>query len=244
VELTLRVVRFLTSGGRWIGVIPGAVVFAFAMWTAVRRRAQAAAARVAEALAPVPLARDAWREDEPVVLRGTIDAPASPRLASVAALGFADGKEQQELGARGWPEAFLVCGDDRIAIDGPVAIHVGTRVIRHHGLPPDHFELASIARDATRRASQMKMWLGGVDAFHVRLLAPGDEVLARGRLRKVDDGWVLLPRSESKGSTIDVAAIAKPVIDPPPVPPLTTMARAFLFAIVTWSAIALAMTRL
>jgi len=246
VELTLRIVHFLTSGGRWIGVVPGVAVVALVLWIAIERRRRAAAARVAAALAAPPVAPASWAAigaDTAVVLRGRVDAPAGARLACVAALGFADGKEQQELGNRGWPDTVLDVDGEPVVIDGPVAILAGSRVIRHHGLPPDHFELASIARDATRRASQMKMWLGGVDAFHVRLIAPGDEVLARGRLRRDDTGWRLIPASDAKGAPIEVAATRAPVIDPPPIPPLTSLARAFLAGVAVWSAIALIMQR-
>jgi hypothetical protein len=217
----------------WYAAVVGAIALILAMARSVRRRRKAAEARVRTALAAAP--PDELRDGELAAIRGALDAERA--ITSVAALGFGGGRELCELGHAS-ADAVVVSGDQRIALDGPIAVVVGSHVIRHHTLPTSHFEAAVILRDRARRSMQLDLWPSAIDAYHLRRVKPGDEVIARGRLRRTDDGWALV----AGAGTVEVAAIEltaiAAVVDPVPAPPMGTLARSVLVGVAAWLLVA------
>jgi hypothetical protein len=197
---------------------------AAASW--VRRRA--ARRRVAAALAAAPTAPAAWRDGEPAVIAGVLHAERP--VVSVAVLGYGRGKEQVEHGRGAAPEAWLDVDGERVELAGSVAIVVGSRVVRHHAVPPEQFEIATVARDKARRAGQLDVWHGGVDGYHVRYVKDGDVVLARGTLVRGDGGWRL-------DDAIELAARGG-VVDPVVAPPMRTLAHAAIAGLAVWVGLA------
>jgi len=221
----------------WSAIVAGVVVFLAAMVAATLWRKRAARRRVIAATTGcvAPALPDGWRDGEEVAVRGVLRAERPVR--SIAVVGFVLGRELVEH-APSAPEAVIEVGEARLVVDGPVAITVGSRVVRHHAIPTEHFEQATVARDKVRRSMQLGMWKSGIDAYHVRHVAPDTEVIGRGRLVRDPDGtW----RLTAPGVTapITLAAIGG-VVDPPPAPPLGTMARAALAGVATWVLVALA----
>jgi hypothetical protein len=218
----------------WSTYLAGAVVFLVVMMLGTAWRRRVARRRVAAALAPEPAAPAAWRDGDPVAVRGILRAERP--VTTIAVLGFALGTELVEH-APAAPEAAVEVEGVPVRLDGPVVIDAGSRVVRHHAIPTAHFEAASVARDKVRRAMQLGMWKSGIDAYHLRHVAPGDEVIARGRLARAGDGaWHLTPPGPLAPITL---AATRAVVDPPPAPPLGSMARAALAGVATWVLLAL-----
>lgn len=199
-----------------VAIALGVAAFLASMIAAVARRRRAATRRVQAALA-----RDA-------TVTGTLVAERP--LVDVAVLGFGRGDELVEH-APVATDAAIDDGPRRVVLDGAFAITAGSRVVRHHAVPTDHFEAATVARDKVRRAMQMNMWPSGIDAYHVRYLRPGDEVRAHGRLVEDAGAWRLV----GDGKPIELVARAA-VVDPVPLPPLGAMARAALVGVAIWIA--------
>ena len=203
---------FLRDAPAWTFVAAGAAIVAVIAGV-VARRTRAARRRVAAALA------------EPYTVRGVLRADRA--VVSVAVVAFA-GEELAEIATRSADELAIERADgSRVVLDGTVAIVVGSRVVRHHAIPTEHFELATVARDRARRAMQLGAWRGGIDAYHVRSIAPGDELVARGVL----DGDRLVPPSIVR--PIELASL-RGTVDPAPMPPLAGLARAALAGAATW----------
>lgn len=224
-------------------MVAGAAALLLTLWLATRRRQRAAARRVRDILAAPTIAPAAWRDGAEVVVRGVLrgDRP----VVSVAVLGFGAGRELVENAPAAAPEAWLEVADDaggepvRVGFGGAVAVTVGSHVIRHHALPTSHFEAAAVGRDRVRRAMELRMWPSGIDAFHIRRVLAGDQVLARGRMvRSPDDGsWQLTPASVT--AAIELASL-KAVVDPAPLSPLTSLGRAVAIGLVTFLTLAVA----
>lgn len=213
----------------WTAYLAGAAVFLAVMIAADLWRRRAARRRVAAATTRAVAPPAAWRDGEEVAVRGALRAERP--VTTIAVMGFVFGTELVEHAPTA-PEAAVEVEGARVALDGPVVIEVGSRVVRHHKIPTDHFEAATVARDKVRRAMQLGMWRSGIDAYHLRHVAPGDEVIARGRLvRDPDGGWRLT-------GPVSLAA-TRAVVDPAPSPPLGTMARAALAGVATWALVAL-----
>lgn len=228
------VIAFLRQAP-WYAAVVGALALALALASSLRRRRRAAEQRIRTALAVEPTALEAWQDGEPVVIRGILDGERA--IASVAVVGFGGGRELCELGHAS-AEAWIVVEDRRIALDGPVAVAVGSHVIRHHKLPMSHFEAATILRDRARRAMQLHLWPSGIDSYHLRRVKPGDEVIARGRLRASEDRWELVPGTGTvEHAAIELTAV-EAVVDPVPAPPLGTLARAVLAGVSAWVLVA------
>ena len=201
-------------------------------------RRRVAARRVAGALAAPTTPPAGWRDGAEVAVRGVL-ATERP-VTTIAVLGFALGTELVEH-APAAPDGAIEVDGARLALDGPVVITVGSRVVRHHAIPTAHFEAASVARDKVRRAMQLGMWKSGIDAYHLRHVAPGDEVIVRGTLAGGDGAWSLVPPGPLAPITI---AATRAVVDPPPAPPLGSLARAALAGVATWLVLALLQTQL
>ena len=212
----------------WFAYLAGGIVFLAVMVIANVWRARAARRRVQAALGHEAAGTAAWRDGEEAWLRGVLRTERP--VTTIALVGFAFGRELVEH-APAAPEAAIDVDGQTVTLDGPVTIEVGSRVIRHHTIPTAHFEAATVARDKVRRTMQLGQWPSGIDAYHLRQVAAGDEVLARGRLVRGDDGWRV-------AGPITLVAI-RAVVDPPPAPPLGTMARAALAGVATWAAVAL-----
>lgn len=227
-DLAAPVIAFLRHAP-WYAAVVGAVAAAIALVVSLRRRQHAAEARIRAGLA-AEIASE-WTDGELAAIRGVLDAERA--ITSVAVVGFGGGRELCELGHAS-ADAALTVGDRRLVLDGPIAVAIGSHVIRHHTLPTSHFEQAAILRDRARRAMQLHLWPSAIDAYHLRKVKPGDEVIARGRLRRTDDGWTLVPGL----GTVEVAAIEltalSAVVDPVPAPPLGTLARAVAAGVGAW----------
>jgi hypothetical protein len=217
----------------WSTYLAGAVVLLAVMALGGVWRRRVARRRVAAALAAPTTAPADWRAGAEVAVRGVLSTDRP--VMSIAVLGFAFGAELVEH-APAAPDAAVEVDGARVALDGPVVIAVGSRVVRHHAIPTAHFEAASVARDKVRRAMQLGMWKSGIDAFHLRYAAPGDEVIARGTLAGGDGAWRLTASGPLAPITL---AATRPVIDPPPAPPLGSLARAALAGVATWLLLAL-----
>ena len=211
----------------WPAFAAAAAVIAITLAIARARRTHAARARVRAALDTAPTPTEAWREGDEVTVRGTLRADRP--IVGLALIGFA-GREQVELAPGAGENAFV--GD--VALADPIAIVVGSHVVRHHEMPPDHFEAASVARAKIRRATELHVWRGGVDGYHVRRVKPGDEVLARGRLARHHDGWRL--------EQVQLAALPG-VVDPVQLPPQSAMGQAVVFGAAAFVAVAYLMAR-
>jgi hypothetical protein len=201
---------------------------------AQRTRRRAAQRRVREALAPAPVPPAEWRDGAEVAVRGVLRADRA--ITTVAVVGFANGDELTELTHDAIDDAWLEVADVRVALGEPLTVRVGSHVVRHHEPPRERFEAAMIGRDKARRATELRIWRGGVDGYHLRKVAAGDEVLARGRLARDGDGWRLVPAG-GVGSAIELAAI-RAVVDPVMLPPQTSVGRAMVFAAVAFLATA------
>lgn len=217
----------------WGTYLAGAVVLLIVIALGGVWRRRVAARRVAAALAAPTTPPAGWRDSAEVAIRGVLQAERP--VMSIAVLGFALGTELVEH-APAAPEATIEVDGLRVALDGPVVVTVGSRVVRHHTIPTAHFEAASVARDKVRRAMQLGMWKSGIDAYHLRHVAPGDEVIARGMLAGGDGAWRLTPSGPLAPITL---AATRAVIDPPPAPPLGSLARAALAGVATWLLLAL-----
>src|SRR5688500_10968771 len=193
----------------WPAYAAAVAVLSATLTIAKARRHRAARARVREALAVAPTPPDAWSDGADVTLRGVLRAERP--VTALALISFASGREQIELATSAVDDGWLEVGDIRVALAGSVAIAVGSHVLRHHELPPDRFEAASVARAKVRRATELHLWRGGIDGYHARRISPGDEVLARGRLVRDPDSdtWRLAPIRDA----IELAAIGG-VVDP------------------------------
>ncbi|MCB9564237.1 MAG: hypothetical protein H6708_27920 [Kofleriaceae bacterium] len=170
----------LVSHAHWPAFVAGGAALVTTLQLAVWRRTRLARARVAAALAAPVTPRAAWVDGGDVVLRGTLRAER--RISAIAGMGYAGGREQQELGYDAVDAAAIEVEGERVALGEPLAVVVGSHVIRHHELPRDRFEAASLVRDRVRRATELHLWRGGVDGYHERRIADGEQVLARGRL--------------------------------------------------------------
>lgn len=219
----------------WYAPVIGGVALVLAFVWSQRRRVAIAQRRIAAALAVVPVSPDDWRDGDEVAIRGVLDTERP--ITSVAVLGFGGGRELCELGHTS-ADAWIEVGAARVALDGPVAVSVGSHVIRHHTLPTSHFEAATIGRDRARRTMQLGFWPSGIDAYHLRKVKPRDEVFARGKLARTDAGWALRPIGNTpEKAAIEVTAVAA-VVDPVPAPPLGTLARSFLVGVAAGVAVA------
>ncbi len=233
-ELSEPIIAFLRHAP-WYAAVIGGVALAAAFVVFMRRRTVAAQARIRAALDATPAAPDTWRDGDEVAIRGVLDTERP--LTSVAVVGFGGGRELCELGHAS-ADAWVEVGGRRVALDGPIAVAVGSHVIRHHTLPTSHFEAATVLRDRARRTMQLGFWPSGIDAYHLRRVKPRDEVIARGRLRAVDGEWALVPRATTvEKAAIELTAVAA-VVDPVPAPPLGTLARAFLVGLAAWLLVA------
>jgi hypothetical protein len=214
--------HFIRAAG-WTAYAAGVATLATTLWLSAKQRERIAKKRVAAALAVAAVPPDAWRDGDEIVVRGRLDAERA--VSAVALMGFADGDEQIELTHDAVDGATLDCGGIPLALGEPLAVLVGSHVIRHHEIPPERFTQATVGRDRIRRATEMKMWHGGVEGYHMRRVKPGDEVLARGRLARADDGWRLEPIGRR---AIELTALAG-VVDPVQLPPQSAMGRAVVF---------------
>lgn len=232
----LTLLRDAPLAAHALGVATGAAV----MHLARRRRRRAAEARRARLTSPPGLAPEAWAEaaarGEVVALRGRL--AAGRRLTSVVAVGFGDGRELHEVGLVGSDEPALETGGGSVRLDGPCAVEVGTHVIRHWSLPPEFFEVAAVVRARVQRAQQLRVWPANLDAYHVRHLAPGDAVVARGRLERDEHGWRLTPA----GDAITLAAPGGEA-DAAPLDPKLALGRAVAAGAAAW-ALVVALARL
>jgi hypothetical protein len=201
------------------------------------RRRRAARARVARALAATPVAPADWSDGAEVCLRGVLRADRA--AVTVALLGFVGGVEQSELTPDALDDAALEVADTRVQLGAPVVVRVGSHVVRHLTIPPERFDAASVARAKVQRATELHVWRGGIDGYHVRRISPGDEVLARGRLRRDGDTWHLEPAA----AAIDLVA-TRAVVDPVMMPEKVTMGRAMLSAAIAFLATAWLMAQL